>query len=153
MCVYKSRNKKEFILYILICPENCMSAGDEYSFYHDCVPLALDNSVLLQLPKFPFITKKSVLCQSFTPTFCLYGSVHAHNEMHFVSLTAFIWEAKFSLILQTVQCSLKVHNHSALTQLSVTSQIICLCWSICYLHSLHDLALLCSAIRMANSLK
>lgn len=131
-----------------------MSAGDGFSCCHDCV--LGTGQLCCAVISFTFITNKSVLCHSFTPVFCLYESVHVHNEMHLISLTAFIWEVKFSLILQTTPCSFKVqsisHNNSASIQLSVASQIICLCWSICYLYSFHDLGLLCRAKRMANSL-
>lgn len=116
--------------------------------------LALDNCIVLWMHH---IYNQQICSLSFIYSCSLlYESVHFHNKMYFISLNALILEVKFSLILQTIPCSLKVqfisHNNSALTLLSATSQIICLCWSICYQFSLHDLAILCRANRMANSL-
>lgn len=122
--------------------------------YHKNMSLALDNCIVLWMHH---IYNQQICSLSFIYSHSLlYESVHFHNKMYFISLNALILEVKFSLILQTIPCSLKVqfisHNNSALTLLSATLQIICLCWSICYQFSLHDLAILCRANRMANSL-
>lgn len=149
--IYIKKNKNSFVHYNL---SRIIYLSTGFNCCHDSVFLALDNCVVLWLSSYLLPTNLS--CHSFTPVFCLYKSVHVHNKIHFVSFTVFIWEFKCSLILQTISCSLKVqsisHNNSASTKLSVTSQIICLCWSICYLYGLQDLALLCGTNRMANGL-
>lgn len=114
-CMYRKKKKNNSFVRYNLSRKLHMSAGDGFSCCHDCV--LGTGQLCCAVISFTFITNKSVLCHSFTPVFCLYESVHVHNEMHFISLTAFIWEVKFSLILQTTPCSFKVqsisHNNSA----------------------------------------
>lgn len=107
--VYKA--KKKSVLYIIICPGNCISLQEMALIVAMTLCLSTGQLCCAVIAS-TFITSKSVLCHSFTPVFCLYESVRVHNKMHFISSTAFIWEVKISLILQTIPCSLKVQSIS-----------------------------------------